>query len=64
MLIEVNYMVDNDCYRTKRTIVPRGIMIHSTAVPGVMARQWLSRWNKPGIDKCVHAFVDDEIIFE
>lgn len=62
MLIEVNYMVHNDCYRTKRTIVPRGIMIHSTAVPGIMARQWLSRWNKPGIDKCVHAFVDHQII--
>lgn len=62
MLIEVNYMLQNDCYRVKRTIVPRGIMIHSTAVPGIMARQWFSRWNKPGVGKCVHAFVDDGLI--
>ena len=52
-------MTDNDCYKTNRKITPKGIMIHSTASPGVMAADWFERWNKPGVNKCVHAFVDN-----
>jgi hypothetical protein len=36
----------NGCYTANRKIASKGIMIHSTATPGVMAGAWLSRWNK------------------
>lgn len=54
-----NFLTDNDCYKANRTIVPQGVMVHSTAAPGVMAADFVKRWNKPGVEKAVHAFVDD-----
>lgn len=66
MNLTVNYMTRNDCYTIGRKIISSGIMVHSTATPGVMAADWFSRWNK-SYDKgeiarqvCVHAFVDDK----
>ena len=59
-------MTRNDCYKAGRKINPKGIMIHSTATPGVMAAAWFSRWNKSyqageiNRQVCVHAFVDDK----
>ena len=44
------FLTENDCYQAGRTIVPKGIMVHSTGV-------FIRRWNKPGVEKCVHAFV-------
>ena len=58
-------MTQNDCYQAGRKIVPKGIMIHSTATPGVKAAAWFSRWNKSyrageiSRQVCVHAFLDD-----
>jgi N-acetylmuramoyl-L-alanine amidase len=62
------YMTRNDCYRTGRKIVPKGIVVHSTAAPGVMEADWFSRWNRSyrageiNRQVCVHAFVDDKEI--
>jgi N-acetylmuramoyl-L-alanine amidase CwlA len=56
------YITKNDCYKAGRIIVPKGIMVHSTATPGIMAEGWFSRWNKSGIDTAVHAFLDDKVI--
>lgn len=64
MNIIVKYMTNNDCYKAGRKITPKGIMVHSTAVPGVMAADWYSRWNRSGISKCVHAFLDDKEIYQ
>ncbi len=55
----IQYMTQNDCYRQGKRLTPQGIMVHSTASPGVMAADWYGRWNKAGVAKCVHAFVDD-----
>lgn len=55
----VKYMTQNDCYKAGRTITVKGIMVHSTATPGVMAETWFNAWNKSGVEKCVHAFLDD-----
>ncbi len=49
----------NPCYQAGETITPKGIMVHSTATPGVMASAWFSRWNKATEEVAVHAFVDD-----
>ena len=64
MNLTKNYMTNNNCYKTGRTITPKGIMVHSTAAPGVMASDWYARWNKPGVAKCVHAFVDDTGVWQ
>lgn len=63
--ISQNYMTNNDCYKTGRKIKPIGVMVHSDACKaGIKARGWYSRWNKPGIEACVHAFIDDEEVIE
>lgn len=59
-----NYLVNNNCYKTnKRRASTLGVMVHSTATPGVSATQFAERWNTPtpgGKQVCVHAFVDDK----
>lgn len=63
-------MTQNDCYRDDRQIAPQGIMVHSTAEPGIMAETWYKRWNKSyqagEMDRevCVHAFLDDHSIYQ
>ncbi len=64
MELKIQYMTENDCYKQNRTYGMQGIMVHSTATPGVMAEAWYSRWNKPGVEKCVHAFVDDRVVVQ
>lgn len=64
MNIIKNYITQNDCYNTDRKITPAGIMIHSTATPEVMAAAFAQRWNKPGLQKAVHFFVDDKDIYQ
>jgi len=68
--IITRYMIRNDCFTANRKITPKGIMIHSTAAPGVMARDWFSRWNKSfkageiNREVCVHAFIDDKEVWQ
>lgn len=62
-------LTQNDCYRAGRTIVPQGVMVHSTGannpnlsryVPGSDAigrNTGGNHWNQPGTGACVHAFV-------
>ena len=70
MKINTRFMTKNDCYKAGRKISPQGIMIHSTATPGVMAADWFSRWNKSyqagetSRQVCVHAFVDDKEVWQ
>ena len=51
------FLTENDCYQAGRTIVPKGIMVHSTGVAQPDPEVFIRRWNKPGVEKCVHAFV-------
>ncbi|WP_353892893.1 N-acetylmuramoyl-L-alanine amidase [Proteinivorax hydrogeniformans] len=68
--LKTKFMTRNDCYTAGRTITPKGIMVHSTATPGVMAGSWFSRWNKSyrageiNRQVCVHAFLDDKEIWQ
>ncbi len=68
--LKKKYMTKNDCYKAGRKITPKGIMVHSTATPGVMAADWFSRWNKSykagEINRQVygHAFLDDKEIWQ
>jgi N-acetylmuramoyl-L-alanine amidase len=64
MKIVKKYMTQNDCYKAGRKIKVKGILVHSTATPEIMAADWFSRWNKSGIEKCVHAFLDDKEVWQ
>lgn len=67
--IQVRFMEKNPCFtQEKRLIQPKGIMVHSTAEPGIMAKDWFDLWNIPveqgGREVGVHAFVDDKDIIQ
>lgn len=68
--IITNYMTNNDCFNTNNNIEVKGIMVHSTSVPGIMANDWYNLWNKSykygetDREVCVHAFVDDKAIYQ
>lgn len=64
MEIFQNFLTNNDCYKKGIYIRPQGIMVHSTATPGVMAQNWIKQWNRSGITKCVHAFIDPTGIYQ
>ena len=66
-------LVNNECYKTGKTIVPKGIMVHSTGAnnpnlkryvgpdDGLLGKnQYNNHWNQPCPDGrriCVHAFI-------
>lgn len=56
----------NDCYKRNQTIYVKGIMIHSTGANNKKVSRYASdkAWNRPGVEKCVHAFIgaDEEWI--
>lgn len=64
MNITQKFITNNDCYKTNSKITPTGLMVHSTAAPGVMAEDFAKRWNKPGLEKATHFFVDDKSIVQ
>src|SRR5690554_6631457 len=59
----IKFIVNIACYLWNKkndiSIKPTHIIIHSTATPGVMAKEWFNRWNKSSIKVAVHAFIDD-----
>jgi len=60
---------NNDCYRAGRTLKPKGVMVHSTGANNPNLARYLpgdavvgrnagdNHWDRPGLSKCVHAFV-------
>lgn len=64
MSIKQQYVTKSDCYNTQKTITPKGIMVHSTATPGVNAQSFFTRWNQPGKTVCPHAVLDDKEILQ
>ena len=57
-------MTCNPCYTSGRTIAPKGIMVHSTATPGVMAEALAKVWDTPTASAAVHAIVDDKVTLQ
>lgn len=45
-------------------LTPKGIMVHSTATPGVTAQQFRDKWNRPGVGASVHFFLDNKDIIQ
>ena len=57
MEITQHILTRSDCYRAGRTIVPKGVMVHSTGVAQPDPKVFLNLWDRPGADACVHALV-------
>lgn len=69
MRLITEYLEKNECYTTRRSLKVKGVMVHSTGannpkvsryVPGnglIGYNTYGNHWNRPGIYKCVHAFV-------
>jgi N-acetyl-anhydromuramyl-L-alanine amidase AmpD len=64
------FLKQNDCYKAGRKITPKGVMVHSTGANNPKICRYVqpnvqdiglntanNHWNKPGISKCVHAFI-------
>lgn len=69
MRLRRQYLTKNDCYRTDRTIQVKGVMVHSTGANNPRVCRYVpgdkemglntadNHWDRPGLSKCVHAFV-------
>lgn len=57
MEIKKEYLINNDCYKTNRTIHPSGIVVHSTGCNQKKISAFTNQWNKPNVSVCVHAFI-------
>lgn len=68
--MHVLLLTKNDCYQKGETIVPKGVMIHSTGANNPWLRRYVgpddgllgenlygNHWNRPGVSACVHAFI-------
>lgn len=64
MKITEHILTNNDCYKAGRTIVPKGIMVHSPGVAQPDVNVFLRTWNRPDVDRCVHAFVHEDGVTE
>lgn len=63
-------LTNNDCYKKNQKMKPKGIVVHSTGCNNTTLRRYLApddgligknqynnHWNRPGVQKCVHAFI-------
>jgi len=70
MNLRKQLFTQSDCYKANRQITVKGIMVHDTAAgnpslkryvgpdDGQLGKnQYSNDWNRPGINKCVHAFI-------
>lgn len=70
MQITRHYQTENDCYKVGRSMIPEGIVVHDTAAGNPYIKRYVgpddgklgvnkynNHWNKPGVEKCVHAFI-------
>lgn len=51
-------LTKNDCYKTGKKIQVQGLMLHSVGCAQPSAQVFINNWNKAGVEKCVHAFID------
>lgn len=67
MKVKNIYCTKNDCYKNNAKLKSVSyLIVHSPAVyPNIIRAEsgsgggWYKRWNKPGVEKLVHGFIDD-----
>lgn len=64
-------LTNNDCYKSGRTIKPKGIMVHSTGADNPSLSRYVpgndeigrntggNHWDMPSVGACVHAFIGE-----
>lgn len=69
MRLRKQLLTRNQCYITGQALKPQGVMIHSTGANNARVARYVpgdnemgrntggNHWNRPGVEKCVHAFV-------
>lgn len=65
------YCTKNDCFKENKKLGSvEYLIVHSPAVYPVIIRAqsgagggWYKRWNKPGVEKLVHGFIDDTGVY-
>lgn len=69
MRLEKQFLTRNDCYEAGRTIIPRGVMVHSTGANNPWASRYVpgndvigynaggNHWDQANTGSCVHAFI-------
>ncbi len=69
-MAENYYCTENDCYKEGTKLSgAEYLIVHSPAVyPAVIravsgSNNWYKRWNKPGVEKLVHGFIDDTGVY-
>lgn len=62
-LIE-SFLTQNDCYKSGKKITPKGLMLHSVGCPQPSAQVFINNWNKPGVRKCVHGFIEPNTVYQ
>lgn len=63
-------LTKNDCYKKHTPMTPKGIVVHSTGANNPYLKRYVqpddgilgynkyqNDWNRPGVKKCVHAFI-------
>lgn len=58
MEIEKSILENNPCYKAGKTIQVKGLMLHSVGCHQPSAGVFVKNWNKAGVEKAVHAFID------
>ena len=51
-------------YRTFQDRGPQGLMLHSVGCPQPKAEVLIQKWNKPGVEKAAHAFVEPDVVYQ
>lgn len=64
MNLRIKILTHNDCYKANKQIKVKGITVHSTGSNNPNVNRYVPiencssmHWDKPGIKKCVHAFI-------
>ncbi len=70
MNLKTCMFTESDCYKAGRTVTPKGVMVHSTGADNPRLARYVqpddgllgdnpngNHWNRPGVSKCVHAFI-------
>lgn len=57
-------LYNNDCFKVGLPLKPKGVVVHSTGANNKNISRYAQipggssmHWNRPGLDKCVHAFI-------
>jgi len=63
-MIKQDYLTNNDCYKQGRKMQIKGLMLHSVGCGVENPMNFIKSWNKSGVYKCVHAFIDEHDVYE